>query len=206
LAAAGVRRGLVLLRTGKWDVPVALDPVAADLGMALAYQTTPGTPSVAHTLDLAWPFVADARVVVGFPDILLSPREAFADTLAHQEATGAELVLGCFPTGQPEKTDMVELAPDGTVRRLVIKQPDCGLRWTWSLAVWTPRFGAFLHAAAAGALPSPVGRELYLGEVIGAVVTAGWRVETVCFPGGSYLDIGTPDDLARAGGSALRKR
>jgi len=45
-------------------------------------------------------------------------------------------------------------------------------------------------------VPGP--RELYIGDVIQAAIHNGLRVETVLFPEGIYIDIGTPEDLAKA--------
>jgi glucose-1-phosphate thymidylyltransferase len=41
-------------------------------------------------------------------------------------------------------------------------------------------------------------RELPIGDVIQAAIAAGLPVEAEVFPEGSYLDVGTPDDLKRA--------
>jgi glucose-1-phosphate thymidylyltransferase len=41
-------------------------------------------------------------------------------------------------------------------------------------------------------------RELFVGDVIQAAIHDGLRVEAVLFPNGTYLDVGTPDDLVRA--------
>ena len=39
--------------------------------------------------------------------------------------------------------------------------------------------------------------ELFVGDVIQAAMQAGLQVETVSFPAGAYLDIGTPEDLVK---------
>jgi glucose-1-phosphate thymidylyltransferase len=80
------------------------------------------------------------------------------------------------------------------VRDLVIKQPSRGLRYTWSIACWRPRFTEVLAKAAAAAPHA----DLHVGEVIRAAITRHLRVEGVAFDEGSYLDIGTPEDLLRA--------
>jgi glucose-1-phosphate thymidylyltransferase len=198
LATAGVAEATIVLRRGKWDVAEAVGrgPVG---GPPVRFVVTDPTPSVPHSLALALPPAGHGPVVLAFPDILLRPREAYARVLAAYRAGRSDLVLGLFPTRQPEKTDMVELAVDGSVRALVIKQPDRGLRWTWSLAVWGPRFGALLAARVAA---SPEGRrgdrELYVGDVVEEAIASGLSVAAERFPDGSYLDIGTPDDLRRA--------
>jgi glucose-1-phosphate thymidylyltransferase len=197
---AGIERVFLLLRQGKWDVPALLGS-GDDLGLHLAYLALEPTASVPATLDRAFPFVAEARIALGFPDILFTPTGAYGELLRHQETSGADVVLGLFPTRQSWKSDMVELDPAGRVRRLVIKEPDAGLAYTWSIAVWGPVFSRFLHdfvAGEAAAAPAARTRELYVGDVLQAAIDAGLRVEAVTFPGGSYRDVGTPEDLQLA--------
>lgn len=195
---AGVGRAFVLLRKGKWDVPQLLGrgPGSREgtATLQLAYLALDPTASVPETLDAAYPFVRDARVALGFPDILFEPRDAFRGLLERQEESGADLVLGLFPADRPDKADMVELDDGGRVRRLVIKQPDVGLCYTWSVALWTPRFSRYLHEFVA----RHVGKEIHVGDVIQAAVDEGWDVEAVPHPEGTYLDVGTPEDLLRA--------
>lgn len=205
LRQAGVRRAFVLLRKGKWDVPAllgrGLDPGAGD-GLHLAYLALDPTASVPETLDCAYPFVSDCRVALGFPDILFEPRDAYRHLVARQAATEAPVVLGLFPAERPEKTDMVELDDSGRVRRLVIKQAGAALRYTWSIALWTPEFSRYLHDHLARR-DAGTARELYVGDVIQAAIDDGLEVEAVAFPEGSCLDVGTPEDLERAVAAAV---
>lgn len=207
---AGIERALVLLRRGKWDIPDLLgEAVRGPLGglkeaaLELAYRVLEPTPSVPATLAAAAPWIGDCDVALGFPDILFQPADAFRHLLDRLARGGAEVVLGLFPTDQAEKTDMVEFdGPNSErVRRIVIKQPDRGLRYTWSIAVWTPRFTRFLVdavAARAQGAADEGGPELYVGDVIQAAIDDRLRVVGVPFPEGSYLDVGTADDLVRA--------
>lgn len=192
---AGIERAVIVLRRGKWDVPALLGS-GSEHGLDLAYRVVDATSGVPETLDAAYPFVAEARVALGFPDIVFTPRDAFSHLLRHQEETGAEIVLGLFPTDRCEKTDMVEVDALGRVCRLLIKQPDAGLTYTWSIAVWGPEFSRFLHDFVRS--DAVQGREPFVGDVIQAAIDQGTRVETVAFPDGMYLDIGTPEELKTA--------
>lgn len=199
LALATVAQAVVFLRRGKWDLPEQLG-AGEPGGPLVTYLVVEPTPAVPHTLACGLGLAAGRPVVLGFPDILLAPADAFARVLDHYRNSSADVVLGLFPTQQATKTDMVDRdETTGQVRRLVIKQPDEGLHWTWSLAAWGPRFSTFL-AAQVTACPSGrvARRELYVGDVLSAAMASGMRIATVPFANGSYLDIGTPDDLARA--------
>ena len=41
-------------------------------------------------------------------------------------------------------------------------------------------------------------QEIYVGHIIQAAIDSGLQVEAELFAAGTYLDIGTPEDLARA--------
>ena len=204
---AGITRAYIVLRPGKWDIPAYLGD-GTMLNMHLAYLMMRLPYGAPYTLDQAYPFVQDALVVVGFPDILFQPDDAFMQLLSHQTTTHADAVLGLFPAAQPQKMDMVDLGNDGKVRRIVIKPAQTHLRYTWFIAVWTPAFTRFMHEYLAAILPGnerdPAAtnalarRELFVGDVIQAAILNDFQVESVLFPDGTYIDIGTPDDLVKA--------
>jgi glucose-1-phosphate thymidylyltransferase len=195
---AGIQRVWIVLRDGKEDVQGALGD-GSRLGLDLAYLKLVESGSVPETLDRAYRQVRGARVAVGFPDVIATPADALARLAAHHAATGADLALGLFPTDRPDKADMVEVDAAGNVVRIEIKPPRSALRWTWLLAVWSPAVTELLHAFVADPPPTP-GREPYLSDFVLSVLGAGLTVATVAFPEGSHLDIGTPEDLARASG------
>lgn len=198
---AGVERAYVVLREGKWDIPEYLGD-GAELDLHLAYLMMRHPFGVPFTLDAAYPFVCEQRVVLGFPDILFEPPDAIARMRRRQEVTGADVVLGLFLADRPEKVDMVQVDEDDRIQDIVIKPGQTDLRWAWLLALWTSAFSrlmhehviekeeAFLHTA------SPP--ELFVGHVLQAALERGLHVTSVRFDDGRYLDIGTPDDLSRA--------
>ena len=203
---AGITRAYIVLREGKWDIPAYLGD-GRMLNMHLAYLMMRLPYGAPYTLDQAYPFVQDAVVALGFPDIIFQPDDAFVQLLNRQATTNADVVLGLFPADQPQKMDMVEL-DDGQVRQIVIKPLQTHLHYTWFIAAWTPVFTRFMHEYLAAIQNvdvqddagnnAPQQRELFVGDVIQAAIHNDLRVEAVLFPNGTYLDIGTPDDLARA--------
>lgn len=193
---AGIERVLLVLREGKDDLRHVLGDGSA-LGISLSYVTLRESGSVPETLDHAYRQVRGARVAIGFPDVIATPGDALARLVAHHAAAGTDLALGLFPTDRPDKADMVEVDAAGNVLRIEIKPPGSALRWTWLLAVWSPAVTELLHAFVADP-PATPGREPYLSDFVLRVMAAGLVVSTLAFPEGSHLDIGTPDDLARA--------
>lgn len=202
---AGANKTYIILREGKWDIPTYLgDGTLVGMNLAYLMMNLPfGTP---FTLDQAFPFIQNAMIVFGFPDILFQPDDAFLQLLNRQAITNADIVLGLFPADNPQKVDMVGLDEAGRVREIVIKPGQTDLKYTWIIAVWTPKFTHFMHKYLAEALEIDTQEsnaiksskfELHVGHVIQAAIAQEINVETVVFPTGSYLDIGTPDDLIK---------
>jgi glucose-1-phosphate thymidylyltransferase len=205
LKRAGIHRAFVIIRPGKWDIPAYLGD-GGKYNFQLAYLMMGYPFGSPFSLDQAWPFVQKNRVALGFPDIIFQPEDAYSRLLEHQERLKADIVLGLFPTDRPQKTDMVETNRQGQVTQIFIKPQHSTLRHCWMNAVWTPKFSAFLHDYLAGvvkharetdSLKQLAGQEFYVGKVVQAWMAAGFPVESVTFPEGSCLDIGTPEDLLR---------
>jgi len=204
---AGIEQAFFILRAGKWDIPAYFRD-GTMLKMNLGYLIMNLPYGVPYTLDQAYPFVQDSLVALGFPDILFQPDDAYVQLLARQATTQADVVLGLFPTNQPQKAGMVDFDTTGRVQLIVEKPHETDLRYMWGIAVWTPAFTQFMHeyivviesgkvrSEAADSLPPQ--SEIPIGDVIQAAIYKGLRVEAEVFPQGSYLDIGTPDDLVRA--------
>ncbi len=195
-ARAGVSRAFILLRRGKWDIPALLGD-GSSYGLPIAYLAFEPTANVPETLDRAYAFVSEATVALGFPDIVIEPSDAYRRLLRRLRQSDAEVVLGLFPTDQSWKADMVEIDDREHVRRIVIKQTETSLRFTWSIAVWGPAFSRYLHEFEGGDRAAGA-TEIYIGDVIQAAVDDGMPVIGERFEEGSFLDIGTPEDLRRA--------
>ena len=195
---AGIDRAYFILRDGKWDIAAHFkDGATVDMFLAYLLATVPyGTP---YTLDAAYPFVRDSLVALGFPDILFSPDDAYTQLIEHQIKSGADVVLGLFPTDQPQLTDVVAVDDRGRILQILTKPRHTILSHTWGIAVWTPTFTEFIHDYLAG-LPVPTKdtRELFVGDVVQAGINCGISVEGVFVSDTPFLDIGTPENLARA--------
>ncbi|BCX04472.1 MAG: nucleotidyltransferase [Candidatus Roseilinea sp.] len=194
---AGVRKAFLVIREGKWDIPAYYRDGSEMLDLSLAYLVARLPYGPPFSLDTAYPFVQDATVVIGFPDILFQPDDAFSHLIARQEATQADLVLGLFPLPEHLVDDMTELDESGRVRRYYIKQRVPHLSHSWMIATWAPSFTQFMHEylreyLRANGAPS---QEFGMAHVMHAAVEAGLLVQTVTFHDGRFLDIGTPQGL-----------
>jgi glucose-1-phosphate thymidylyltransferase len=208
LHLAGIYKAFVILREGKWDIP-SYTGNGARWDMHLAYLMVDVSYGSPYSLDQAWPFVRNARIALGFPDIIFSPEDAFVNLLRRQEQSGADVVLGLFPSEHPQKMDMVDADDRGHVRAIIIKPQRTTLRYSWMIAVWTPAFTQFMHDYLAHKIEllqtshrisDELGqfKEVYVGDVICEAMTSGMRVESETFGLGNCIDIGTPKDLEQA--------
>lgn len=201
---ADVEQVYVIIRKGKWDIPGYLsDGTMLDMNLAYLMMDLPfGVP---YTLDQAYPFVKDSIVVFGFPDILFKPENAFIQLLKCLEKSRADIVLGLFPASNPKKMDMVDLNRDGGVHNIQIKPIKTQLRYTWIIAVWTPVFTDFMHDFVSGDrkmreknstdTATDKHQELFMSQVIIKAIRQNIQIDTVLFPDGNCIDIGTPEDL-----------
>lgn len=195
---AGVDRAYLILRKGKWDIPGFLGD-GHELGLSLGYLMMREPHGVPYTLNQAHSFVQEATVVLGFPDIVF---EADVPVLPHVldalDASGADIMLGLFPTDRPEKGEMVEVSADGQVENIVIKSSTTNLRRGWTVAAWTPVFTSYLHSHLRDENPvdSEDLEEVQMGHVLQSALRADLDVRGVHIPGGRYIDIGTPDEFA----------
>ncbi len=195
MSLAGVERVYWIIRDGKYDISSRLGD-GSGYDLPFAYIVTGDTAGTPFTLDCAYPFVDDATVVTGFPDIDFSPTGAVAALLKHHSSADADITLGVFRTDSPEKMDVVLADSDGRVRGLRIKQPADGNNMAWILAAWSPLFTKFMHDYLADQ-PKCGSSEIYVGSVIVAALEAGLVADAFEIPDGECTDIGTPDDLAK---------
>lgn len=205
---AGTTKAYIILRKGKWDIPAYFgDGKMADMHLAYLMMDVPfGVP---YTLDQAYPFIQDATVVFGFPDIIFHLDDAFLQLLSRQAESNADVVLGLFPAHHPHKVDMVDLDAYGRVRGIYIKPARTHLRYTWTIAVWTSQFTRFMHEYIlsirktqndknSGGAYGEEQQELFVGDVIQAAIHNDMQIDTVLFTDSTFLDVGTPEDMIKA--------
>ncbi|MEA5466211.1 nucleotidyltransferase family protein [Leptothoe sp. PORK10 BA2] len=210
MGEAGIQETFLILRPGKWDIPAYLGD-GSQFNMRLAYVTVHVPFGVPFSLNQAYPFVKDAIVAMGFPDILFRPRDAYGQLLHRLQTGSADVVLGLFPTDQPEKVGLVDFDHHGVVSGIYEKSQLTHLTYMWAIAVWRPSFTEFLHRFVEAKQTALIGdqspvlmremptyQETPIGDVIGGAIANNLRVEAIPFETGQYLDIGTPENLINA--------
>ncbi|HVQ63878.1 MAG TPA: sugar phosphate nucleotidyltransferase [Terriglobia bacterium] len=206
--AAGITKAYFVIRDGKWDIPNYFRDGSL-VNLSVAYIVIQGSLGPPDTIDRAYPFIEQNRVAFGFPDILFGPDDAYRQLIERQEQTGADIVLGLHRIEDTRVWDMVDSDEEGCVRDIVMKPAATTLTFGWCCALWTPVFSEFLHrflraeetrhklGQLASAANDP-GGDLAVGVVLQAALKAGLAMQSIKFHGERYLDIGTPENLARA--------
>jgi glucose-1-phosphate thymidylyltransferase len=141
---------------------------------------------------------------MGFPDIIMEPKNAFKDLKEKLLDTNADVVLGIFPIKQYWKWDMIEFK-ENKIKNIVIKGQRSDLKYGWSNAVWSPAFSRFMHEflkdlistneKGTRILPDGTERELYVGDVFVEAAKNGLKMDYVIFEDGYSTDIGTHDEM-----------
>jgi len=194
LAASGVSATRIITRTKKTDLREHIANRQSSVQDIKAVLTEP-TASVVQTLLSALPASIDKDVALAFPDIIFRPSDALGQLLTLWGKGAQDVLLGALPTDRPDKSDLIELSADGQLEKIHVKDPNRDSGWSWIMAVWNPRFSEFLVEWVAAQLIDQ--HELQLGHAMNEALVAGLSIEVHCFPDGRFLDVGTPDDLAR---------
>jgi len=197
LRSAGVSRILVIVRDGKWDIPRHLED-GSKFGLSIGHLIKEGKRGAPYTIDCAYPYVCDAVVAMGFPDMAFECPDGFRACLDRLGAGDVDVVLGLFPADHPELVDMVAPDRNGLVTDIAIKPAETDLTLCWGIAVWRPSFSDFLHRWAAGDEPASARLgEPYLGDALRAAMAAGLRVAAVQVSATPFVDVGTPAGLEK---------
>ena len=198
---AGVTNIHFILRKGKWDIPAYFGG-GLDHDFNSCYHLADYSYGVPFSVNQTFPFTKDKIIVLGFPDILFKPENAFQKLIKELENNDKiDIVLGVMPVLRPDKWDMVELDNEGNVIDLIIKsvkgkhQP-----FGWTIAAWKPQFSEFLNHKISTLLVERTNEELeineiYFGHIIMDAIKNGMNVGSVVFENGNCLDIGTSEDL-----------
>lgn len=194
-SAAGIEMGYIITRPDKWDIPNFIEK-NNDYDIKISYVLTLSSLGVPYTIDEAYPFLRGSYVALGFPDILLKPKQIFLSLLQLLEVENVDVMLGLFPARDPEKVDMVKVK-DNMVQNISVKPYDSNLKYTWVCAVWRPSFSDYMHSFVSNR--KSVDKEVYMGDIFqGAIDEEKFKIGGIPFEDGKFIDIGTPDDLNRA--------
>lgn len=196
MRAAGVSHFYFVLGYGKHDIMnyYGSGRVYGIHIMYLLQETLGGMP---YAIDLLMPWLqGDETVMMGMPDTVIEPKDAFKRLLAAHRAWEADLTLGLFRASDPSKFGMIGIDADQNVVEHIDKPAQTNLEWLWGIACWGPRFMSLMHELLERLAGSS--REIVLGDMFDAALGEGLSVKGLPFDDGTYIDIGTYAGLKRA--------
>lgn len=196
IRGAGAERCVVMVSPDKWDVLRVLGH-GEGLSLSLAYLVQPEPRGLPDAVRCARPWIGDSDVIFAMPDTIVLPADSMRQVWQKRVSSGADLVLGVFPADEPERLGPVEMAPDGSVLRILDKPGHREQMTTWGVACWSAAFTEFCIEWGAAREKSGAG-EPAIGHAFEAARQAGMKVEACAFGTGVYLDIGTPHGLRDA--------
>jgi glucose-1-phosphate thymidylyltransferase len=200
MAAVGPNRLFIIIGPGKLDI-VEYYRYGENYGIPIAYIFQSEARGMPYALDLVTPWLkGNETVMMGMPDTIFEPRDAFQRLLSAHKAWEADLTLGLFKADSPQKFGMVGLDNDYNVIEHVDKPHTTHLRWLWGIACWGPRFMTLMHEVLETHISASAGkgREVVFGDIIDLALNAGLHIKGLPFEEGRYIDIGTYEDLRQA--------
>ncbi|MDH4089119.1 MAG: sugar phosphate nucleotidyltransferase [Cyclobacteriaceae bacterium] len=201
IAAAGVSEFHFVIRNGKWDIPAYFGS-GKKYDCNISYHVADYEYGVPFTVNQVYPLSKDKIVVLGFPDNLIKPKNAFSLLIKELNAkSDTSVALGLFPATRPEKCDLVDYDETQKVTAIKIKSSvPTNLKYAWVIAAWKPEFSTFLNGYVLNKLSTQsrdelLSKEYHLGDAIISAIQTGMKVQSVIFDEGGFIDIGTPEDL-----------
>lgn len=152
-------------------------------------KTKSTSPGLAHALDAAYHLTAGKTVFFGMADTLMQPSDVFAR--AHQAASADDdVILALFTTTHPEKFGMVKMDDESRIVGIVDKPGQTELTEMWGCILWRPRFTEYLHRCV---LEEGVSD---FAKIMNEAITAGMKFRGVHMVDGTYIDLGTYEEIA----------
>jgi glucose-1-phosphate thymidylyltransferase len=199
----GANNVFIVIRDGKWDIPSYLgDGSPLEIHIAYLMMGVPFGPP--FTIDQAYPFLDGNLILFGFPDILVTPYNAFEVLVEKLQSSKADAILGLHSVDDPENWDMVKLDDDGKVADLIIKKEEKGYDFGWAIMAWKPVFTEYLHSFTKKILQNHREgkieengnwREPIISDVVKASIKDGLDVTSHIFEVGKIMDVGTPERI-----------
>ena len=131
------------------------------------------------------------QVLIGLPDTIWFPENAFRHALEHTDGAGVSLV--CFPVLDASAFDAVESDELGYVKRVEVKQKNPRSHWIWGAVTTT---GDAFHDLKL-LWDARHHEDEYLGHLLNAYMEAG-NIVRATHSGEKYMDVGTLEGYRHA--------
>ena len=146
------------------------------------------SPGLGHALDAAYHLVRGKTVLFGMADTIIEPVDLFARML-EESSPDDDVIMGLFPTTRPHKFGMTAFDSDGYIPYIVDKPEKTDLTHMWGCIIWRSRFTEHMHDCISS------GETADFAVIMNQAIKNGMRFRAVRFDDGTYLDLGTYDEI-----------
>jgi glucose-1-phosphate thymidylyltransferase len=183
MIAAGADKICMVISAEKADIVRYF--AERDYAAQIFYVVQQQPQGLCDALFRAEPFAAaEDQVLIGLPDTIWFPENAYRPALERRREAEVSLVL--FPVDQPQYFDAVVCDDLGYVQQVEVKRPDAHSHWIWGAVTAS---GEGFHCLKL--LWEARHREdEYLGDLLNAYIAAGNPVRAA-HVGETYIDVGT---------------
>lgn len=146
------------------------------------------SPGLAHALDSAYHLTQGKTVFFGMADTIMQPTEVFLRAYESAQADD-EVIFAMWTTERPEKFGMVRYEKDGHVLEIVDKPQETELTEMWGVIIWRSRFTEHMHTCV---------HEKGISDfayIMNSAIAAGMKFRGVHLKDGTYIDLGTYDEV-----------
>lgn len=185
MIAGGATKICFVISPGKTDILEYY--CCRDWGVEIAFVVQPTPAGLCDALFRAAPVVGDEDVLIGLPDTIWTPQDAYCTLPA------GTLSFLLFHVEQPQFFDAVKLDEMGNVLEIQVKQPAPETKWVWG-AIRMP--GKTFHDLRA-LWREPERGDEYIGTLVNAWLARGGSAVGMR-TGETYVDVGTLDGYREA--------
>ena len=203
MADAGIKSIHYVIRKDKWDIPNYYGG-GKEHNISICYQIADYSYCVPFSINQAYPFIKDKTIALGFPDIIIKPRNVFNQLIKKLNSNvETDFVLGMFPSNLEIIKDEMDIIGNRTKNHYLNNKKDKNLNFTWIIAIWRPTFTKFLNKYLENLVNSYTETELLknecqLSDILAAAISNDLISEYVFFENGDHIDIGIAERLVKA--------
>lgn len=158
----------------------------------ISYLYNSKAAGLADALLTGYPWLQDKITCFAMPDTMFSPATAFQDIIEVLNKHNADLVLGVFPTDEPEHFAPVEFDKNGIVLGVEEKPSSPRFNNTYGIAVWNKVFWEFFETNS-----SVLASGVSVTETFHQAAKHGLNVRCVYFADGWYKDVGRINNISK---------
>lgn len=192
MIAAGAEQICIVISAEKSDIVRYF--AERDYAAQIFYVVQQQPQGLCDALFRAEPFARHHdKVLIGLPDTIWFPENAFHATLAESSMRDAGVNLLLFPVNEPQHFDAVVSDDRGYVEHVEVKKPHPESHWVWGAVTTTGAAFRDLRLL----WESRHRQDEYLGDLLNASIAAGNPVRATA-AGELYMDVGTMEGYRAA--------